>query len=77
MDTTITTPESITMDTTIEDLVTQFPATAGFLMQYGVRCLRCGEPLWGTLGDAMKEKGITGDRAEAVLAALRKSVVSA
>ena len=28
-------------------------------MEQGIRCLRCGEPIWGTLEAAAKEKGFT------------------
>ncbi len=26
-------------------------------MHKGIKCLACGEPIWGTLEDAAKEKG--------------------
>ena len=26
-------------------------------MEKGIRCLRCGEPIWGSLKSAAKEKG--------------------
>ncbi len=45
-------------DTLIEDLVAAHPAAVTFLMEKGIRCLVCGEPTWGTLGDAMASKGI-------------------
>ena len=38
--------------------MTAHPEAVTFLMQKGIRCLVCGEPLWGTLGDAMEAKGI-------------------
>ena len=46
----------ISLDTVIEDLVNDAPAAVTFLMERGIRCLRCGEPIWGTLGEAMSEK---------------------
>ena len=27
------------------------------LMEQGIRCVACGEPIWGTLESAAKEKG--------------------
>jgi hypothetical protein len=46
----------VTRETVIEDLVERFPDAVTFLMEKGIRCLRCGEPIWGTLGAAMDEK---------------------
>jgi len=46
----------ITKETTIEDLVSDFPDSVTFLMQKGIRCLRCGEPSWGTIESAAREK---------------------
>lgn len=44
---------------TIEALVDQLPASVKYLSEKGIRCLRCGEPIWGTLEEAAREKGFT------------------
>lgn len=49
----------ITKDIEIEDLVNVLPQSVGYLREEGIRCLRCGEPIWGTLEAASKEKGHT------------------
>lgn len=41
----------------IEDLVKILPEAVAYLRVEGIRCLRCGEPIWGSLDDAAKEKG--------------------
>lgn len=41
----------------IEDLVSDYPESVAFLRNEGVRCLQCGEPIWGTLEEAAKDKG--------------------
>ncbi len=41
----------------IEDLVNLLPESVTYLMEKGIRCLRCGEPIWGTLEEAAIEKG--------------------
>jgi len=41
----------------IEDLVKLVPESVTYLMNNGIRCLRCGEPIWGTLEEASIEKG--------------------
>ncbi len=45
----------------IEELVDLLPDAVTYLMEKGIRCLRCGEPIWGTLEDAAKEKGFNND----------------
>lgn len=47
----------VTKEIEIEDLVKQIPESVTYLMDNGIRCLRCGEPIWGTLESAAKEKG--------------------
>lgn len=51
--------KKISKEIEIEDLVKIFPESVTFLMEKGIRCLRCGEPIWGTLENAAKEKGFT------------------
>ncbi|MBI9034288.1 MAG: DUF1858 domain-containing protein [Bacteroidales bacterium] len=47
----------ITKTITIEDLVEQYPVSIKYLSENGIRCIRCGEPIWGTLEEAAMEKG--------------------
>ncbi len=47
----------ITKDTTIEELVDKVPGSVKYLMEKGIRCIVCGEPIWGTLEEAAEEKG--------------------
>lgn len=46
----------ITKEIFIKDLVNDFPEAIQYLMDKGIRCLVCGEPIWGTLEQASKEK---------------------
>jgi len=48
----------VTLDISIEDLVLKFPESVGFLTRKGIRCIRCGEPLWCTLGELLEEDNI-------------------
>ncbi len=43
----------------IEDLVRDYPALVRPLADMGLICIRCGEPIWGTLGELMERKGVT------------------
>ena len=47
----------ITRDISIEDLVDLKPAAVRYLSEKGIKCIACGEPIWGTLEDAAREKG--------------------
>ena len=49
--------QKITKEIEIEDLVKIIPNSVVYLMEKGIRCLRCGEPIWGSLESAAKEKG--------------------
>lgn len=49
--------QKINKDIEIEDLVKINPNSVVYLMEQGIRCLRCGEPIWGSLESAAKEKG--------------------
>lgn len=46
---------------TIEDLVNDYSFSVNYLMKKGIRCIRCGEPIWGTLESACLEKGFNDD----------------
>jgi len=52
----------ITGNIEIEDLVRILPDSVAYLMENGIRCLRCGEPIWGTLETASKEKGFSDEQ---------------
>lgn len=45
-------------DITIEDLLTRIPEAAAILRRFGIVCVQCGEPVWGTLRQVAAEKGI-------------------
>lgn len=47
----------ITKDIEIEDLVRNYPFSVKYLSEKGIKCIACGEPIWGTLEEAAKEKG--------------------
>lgn len=44
---------------TIEELLDQVKGGVTYLAQRGIRCIRCGEPIWGTLEEAAKQKGFS------------------
>ncbi|MCK9447567.1 MAG: hypothetical protein M0Q41_01190 [Bacteroidales bacterium] len=50
----------ITKTIEIEDLVRDYPFSVRYLMEKGIKCIACGEPIWGTLEEAALEKGFDG-----------------
>ena len=59
---------SINNDTLVEDLVHAWPDGVSFFMQRGVKCIACGEPIWGSIGDLCRSKGMTDETVNEVLA---------
>ena len=45
----------------IEELIDNYSFSVRYLMEKGIRCIRCGEPIWGTLEEAAKEKDFDED----------------
>jgi methionine synthase II (cobalamin-independent) len=52
---------NFTPEIEIEDLVNILPESITYLRKKGIRCLRCGEPIWGSLKDAALEKGFSDE----------------
>jgi hypothetical protein len=55
--------KKVNMGTPVEDLVHEHPEAVGFLTRHGVRCIRCGEPLWCSLGELLQEDKIADPEA--------------
>lgn len=49
----------ITKDIHIEDLVREKTASVSYLAEHGIKCIACGEPIWGTLEEAARNKGFS------------------
>ncbi|MCJ7681255.1 MAG: hypothetical protein MUP70_11055, partial [Candidatus Aminicenantes bacterium] len=50
--------DDIKLDIEVEDLARFYPDAVGFLTRRGVRCIRCGEPVWGSLGELLEQDHI-------------------
>ncbi len=53
-----------TKNITIEDLIEDYPKSVRYLSEKGIRCIKCGEPIWGTLEEACLEKSFTQEAIE-------------
>lgn len=62
----------ITKEITIEELVEIIPESVRYLMEKGIKCIACGEPIWGTLEEAAKEKGFNENQIEEFVKDLNK-----
>jgi hypothetical protein len=62
--------KKLILEMPVEDLVRQHPEAVGFLTRRGVRCIRCGEPLWCSLGDLFQADKVADP--EALLAELNE-----
>jgi methionine synthase II (cobalamin-independent) len=65
----------ITKDIYIEDLVNHYPFSVRYLSQKGIKCIACGEPIWGTLEEAAQEKNFADDQIAEVVEELRQKAV--
>ena len=60
----------ITKEISIEDLVGTKVAAITYLADKGIKCIACGEPIWGTLEEAAKAKGFSDAEIEVIVAEL-------
>lgn len=63
---------SITKNITIEELVENVPQSVKYLTAKGIKCIACGEPIWGTLEEAAKEKGYSDEEIGIIIGDLQK-----
>ncbi len=62
----------INKDITIEELTEQYAFSVNYLSKKGIRCIVCGEPIWGTLEEACEEKGFSPEEIEQVVQELNE-----
>lgn len=60
-------------DDLVEEVVRDFPGAVGLLRREGVICIQCGEPVWGTLGEVISQRGLDVER---VLARLNAALAT-
>lgn len=51
----------VSKDILIEELIDIIPGSITYLMNKGIKCYVCGEPMWGTLEAAARDKGFSND----------------
>ncbi len=58
----------------IEELIAKHPFSVHYLMKKGIKCIVCGEPIWGTLEDASKEKGFSNQDVDRIVQELNELI---
>lgn len=66
----------VTRKTTIEEIVNQYPELIKPLRDYGIKCIMCGEPVWGTLEENAREKGIDDRKLDEIVVELNRLISS-
>jgi methionine synthase II (cobalamin-independent) len=51
----------------IEELIELLPKSVAFLREKGIRCIACGEPIWGSLEQAAQDKGFSQDQIQVLV----------
>jgi methionine synthase II (cobalamin-independent) len=57
----------IQKEISIYELINLFPDSVSFLMEKGIKCIACGEPVWGTLEEAAREKNFEAEEIEKIV----------
>ena len=63
--------------TSIEDLVTLFPASVSILLKRNLPCLVCGEPVWGTVEELARNSGWKDPEVISLIEELNKAYAEA
>ena len=66
----------VSKDILIEELIDIIPGSITYLMDKGIKCYVCGEPMWGSLESAAREKGFKDEEIEKIVSELNNFSVS-
>ena len=64
----------ISRDSYIEDIVINYPEAVEPLMRHGIKCIECGEPIWGTVAEAAEDKGLSEEKLQSAIDDINKLV---
>lgn len=64
----------ITKDTTIGDIVTQYPSVTEILLAEGVHCVGCGASYWETIEEGLLNHGKTPEEIQEVVDRLNQAI---
>jgi len=55
----------------VEDLIGNYPDALKILLEFNLRCIICGEPVWGNLGELIRDHKLSAQDTEKLLSRLR------
>jgi len=64
----------ITKEMWIEELLEKYPAAQEFLSKKNIVCVMCGEPVWGSLEEVMKEKDFNDEKIKKIIKELNQFI---
>lgn len=64
----------VNKDIEITELVERFPESVKFLSHKGIKCIACGEPVWGTLEEAAREKNHSDEEIDRIISELNELI---
>ncbi len=62
----------ITRKMTLEQLVELKADAVGYLFHKGIRCIRCGEPVWDSIEDAARKKKLSEEEIDQLIDELNR-----
>ena len=62
--------KTISREILVEELVSVHPDSVRYLLDRGIAALVCGEPVWGTLEEVARERGMTDAEIDEMVADL-------
>jgi iron-sulfur cluster repair protein YtfE (RIC family) len=64
----------IDKDIQIEDLLEKYPNASEILSNENIKFLICGEPVWSTLEEAVKDSGFDDEKVEYIVNLINESI---
>lgn len=63
---------NIDKDTTIEDIIVMLPESVSYFMKKGIKCISCGDIIWGTIYEVCIDKGYKTEEINDIINDLNK-----
>jgi methionine synthase II (cobalamin-independent) len=64
----------ITLNTYLEEIINVIPDSIQYLQKKGIKCIACGEPVWGTLKEAASFKNISEEELSKIIIKLNEMI---
>lgn len=68
------TKKLITKDMWVEEILEKYPTAQEFLSKKNIVCVMCGEPVWGSLEELMRDKDFSDKEIETIIKELNKFI---